>query len=611
MIPTIHLDQDSFEDIFEKAKKRIPVVFPEWSNFNTNDSGIALVELFSWMAEMQEYHMDQIGSRHLLTYLKILGIKPKKKTPSCGLVQCWGVKKNQVLTQGSLWKAGAVPFETANDTFLFRGRILDYRVLDKNGNCRMEGQMDEVNSMNLNIPVFGVSPWMQDTFIITLDTPMVPGRDHGFYVKLKEDYEVLRNPIGENEFIPLVTLSYEYETNTGWEELSVTRDDTLGMLKSGILTLRLLEDREGLFQNKGYRIRIRLVQGEYDVYPVLEKLALNPVEVVQWETAVRTGEKIMIGEGSGFPNQTYSLSTEHGMETSVEIQVERAEKPSCLEKWIRVEDFYRSGPESHHYMVDESTGTVIFGDGIYGMAPEGSIYLTFFRTTLGAGGNIKKGQLYFAGAGEKQSFFGTNETETQGGRDEETIEECFQRLGAALIESDRAVTNEDYEAVIKRTPGLMIQRVRAIDGNNNTVNVVVEPYTNVRRGILTREYRRNIMNYVEKRRLIGTKVILFPPQYIQIFLSVHLELSSYYKDIENLIKNKIYEYFQAKQGEFGKPVIYSLVYGFIESIQHVKRILSLNMETQGQEITRNLNQDVIIPFHGIVHLENIECKLSC
>lgn len=74
MIPTIRLDEENFQEIFETARKRIPLLYPEWTNFNENDSGIALLELFSWLKEVQEFHLNQVGLEHESVYLKLLGV---------------------------------------------------------------------------------------------------------------------------------------------------------------------------------------------------------------------------------------------------------------------------------------------------------------------------------------------------------------------------------------------------------------------------------------------------------------------------------------------------------------------------------------------------------
>ena len=49
MIPTINLDDKTFDDIRDEAIRLIPRYCPEWTNHNASDPGITLIELFSWM----------------------------------------------------------------------------------------------------------------------------------------------------------------------------------------------------------------------------------------------------------------------------------------------------------------------------------------------------------------------------------------------------------------------------------------------------------------------------------------------------------------------------------------------------------------------------------
>ena len=52
MIPTVNLDDRTFDDIKNEAIRLIPRYCPEWTNHNESDPGITLIELFSWMTEM-------------------------------------------------------------------------------------------------------------------------------------------------------------------------------------------------------------------------------------------------------------------------------------------------------------------------------------------------------------------------------------------------------------------------------------------------------------------------------------------------------------------------------------------------------------------------------
>ena len=71
------LDDQRFEDIVTEAKKRIPQLCAEWTDFNEHDPGITLIELFAWYKQMQQYHLDQITADHLRMFLKLMGIVPE------------------------------------------------------------------------------------------------------------------------------------------------------------------------------------------------------------------------------------------------------------------------------------------------------------------------------------------------------------------------------------------------------------------------------------------------------------------------------------------------------------------------------------------------------
>lgn len=53
MISLPKLDDQNYAEIVEAAKRRIPVIFPEWTDFNEHDPGITVIELFAWLKEMR------------------------------------------------------------------------------------------------------------------------------------------------------------------------------------------------------------------------------------------------------------------------------------------------------------------------------------------------------------------------------------------------------------------------------------------------------------------------------------------------------------------------------------------------------------------------------
>lgn len=74
-LPLENLDNKTFEQLVEEAKKRIPIYAPGWTDHNLHDPGITLVELFAWLLEMQIYRLNMVTDDAMWTFLKLVGIE--------------------------------------------------------------------------------------------------------------------------------------------------------------------------------------------------------------------------------------------------------------------------------------------------------------------------------------------------------------------------------------------------------------------------------------------------------------------------------------------------------------------------------------------------------
>ncbi len=82
MIELPNLDDQRFSDIVEAAKRRIPVIFPEWTDFNEHDPGITMIELFAWLKEMQQYYLNRLSDSSYENMLRMLGVEIDRETPA-------------------------------------------------------------------------------------------------------------------------------------------------------------------------------------------------------------------------------------------------------------------------------------------------------------------------------------------------------------------------------------------------------------------------------------------------------------------------------------------------------------------------------------------------
>lgn len=75
MIPSPNLDDRTFQELVEEAKRLIPQYCPEWTNFNPSDPGITLIELYAWMTELMLYRLNKVPEKNYLAFLELMGVR--------------------------------------------------------------------------------------------------------------------------------------------------------------------------------------------------------------------------------------------------------------------------------------------------------------------------------------------------------------------------------------------------------------------------------------------------------------------------------------------------------------------------------------------------------
>jgi hypothetical protein len=694
MLPVINLDDENFSDIFEEARKMISGVYPRWTDYNEHDPGITFLELFSWFKEMQQFHMNQIGRENYLMYLKLLGMKQQKKLPAQALVTFTGIARGFELPKRSKLYAGEICFETTD-----RENLEDMRILGCFSKCRSREAVVEEGSLNsgsrMKFFLFGEHPEKNDEFILKFDRPFEAGLVHSIYFELFEEYPVKRNPITDENFIPLAKLSLHYYGEGGWVPCELVKDETHELIQSGKLYFRpdaAMREAEG-----GCLLKIRLEECSYEVPPVLQEISLNVMKLVQTDTEseyedyviarqeekaykllldsylARNGiQEVFIREekgfrlfydyrtereegrivlyfddlfenreesrvtlrvvnyrsgfgyrrsheANGFPYQSIDLEDGDIFAGSLELLAEDELAPGHYIQWEKVENFSCSTAVDRHYVFDDVNGVIRFGDCENGKAPEGNVIIIGYATSLGVRGNVKAKQIsLFADApGEIRV---SNKDNASKGCDRETMENCFKRFVREFRQVRRAITNEDYEQIIKSTPGLMIENVKAIpvslrkkrDGSieENCVTVVVQQYGAGRRDALNGAYLGNICRLLDKKRLVGTKIEILSPEYIGISVYVEVTVKPHYISAYETVKTAVENYFNKSGGEFGKPVLFSEIYGIIDVLDCVSQVQNLTVNSQGRGIVRSMNGDLILPANGLIYLKEARYTVS-
>ncbi len=81
MLPQVRFDTDQFRDLIEEYRTLIAGIYPEWTDYNYHDPGMTFLELFAWMKENQQFHMEQLGDAHYEAFFRLLGFEREGEGP--------------------------------------------------------------------------------------------------------------------------------------------------------------------------------------------------------------------------------------------------------------------------------------------------------------------------------------------------------------------------------------------------------------------------------------------------------------------------------------------------------------------------------------------------
>lgn len=614
MLPQIQVDTDQFQDMIEEYRTLIAGIYPEWTDYNYHDPGMTFLELFAWMKENQQFHMEQLGDAHYEAFFRLLGFEREGRSPA-GLLALGAPAGDRSIPKGARFQAGGMIFETAEEENL-TDALTGAVYVGADGTAGEAADLKRPQSMGrLYFYPFGKAPAPGDSCIFLYDRPLQRETVYHMFLEMEKKQESLRNPRRPGEpFTPLTEVRWSVHTEDGWEPAELLYDETDGLLFGGRIGFSFKAQMTPLTEEWGreiagnYALRAELHKNTYDLPPLLSGITMNQVALLQKETWRTNGTPFIVADGNGFPDQEYALPWKEPMAASVRLEVEDVLAPGQFVPWRQTRDLSSCGPSELCYQVDEDQGTVRFGDGFCGMPPEGRIRLLSMEETKGSRGNVTQGTRLMpeeapAWGGELFVY-----RITSPGRDRETMEKALLRLGTEGPAPLRAVTAADYEKAAMETPGLILysSKVLPAPARSNQVVLVVRPGDGRRNLPLSEGYRTNLYRFLDRRRLLGTRLKLVSPEYIELRLYLEVSVMPQFRQAETMIREAAVRWFSRQGTSFGEPVSYGELYGVIDSLPCVRRLRLLNLETSSTAVSRNQGGDLIPPENGVFLLKQIE-----
>ncbi|NIM15083.1 MAG: putative baseplate assembly protein [Candidatus Aminicenantes bacterium] len=592
-LPIPKLDDRTFAELVEEARKLIPIYTPRWTNHNLSDPGMTLMDLFAWLTEMQLYNLDFISEAHLLKYLALLGMRPRPASEARVELQLElnGDESNVCITvpKGTHFKTDsstfALTFESEEEIEVIPivlKKVVSY------SNYRFIDVTGFNDSAKTYFHAFGEHPRERDALYLGFDLKISLEDLAGKTLRLAVyPYEDDLPPVGEGlpgedksdlcvspaaEAVWEVWKSENKDNGgngdngnngnngdngdngdkEGWVPLTVTAaDENVPVLsRQGFLSFDFPEGVIKLIPNEFPQnlkdelkeidlllwIRCRLKKAGYEIPPRIDRILPNVVSAVEGETLEDEWES------SGLPHQVFKTRKYPIVPGSQTINIEDA-------TWEAVMDFDVSGPGDPHYVMEPTKGEIRFSNGINGAIPTKGKKITIsYRSGGGIKGNIKANTI----KGTDVSGINVdNPYPAYGGEDAEPVKNAYTRLKRNLGISYTAVTAGDYEYIAKATPGLRVARARAViigdDGVQkstgnlneeipfNEVIVVVIPYSFLEKPLPGESFKQAVCRYLELHRLIATAIKVSDPDYVRVSVTGEIKVKPGY-DAEQIKK---------------------------------------------------------------------------
>lgn len=447
----------------------------------------------------------------------------------------------------------------------------------------------------------------------------------------------LLNKINKNK--RSVSLIWEYWNGECWKNLDFS-DYTDSFHNSGFVKFIIPNDitTHNLFEKQLCWLRCVKLNGSFEKVPVILDILQNCVYAINADTY----KNEILGSGNGGPNQKFRLThtdilpgltlvvNEGSIPSKNEINKMKNDgimEPYTLtedEVWVsykEVKNFYNSDSFSRHFIIDYSTGDVIFGDGIHGInPPKGKFNIKVKEYKVGGGikGNITNNKLQFLTQSIPYISGCNNPLPAEGGADMETVEELKSRAVGIFKSLNRAVTREDFEWLSCEASSA-VGRAHCL--NNKTIDgkirTIIIPRINKNifqheKLIPSKELIRRVKNYLDDRKMLGTSILVTGPVYRNFNLSIELLFKNNITNSEyeiNQIKEKLLIFFNPILGgdgngtQFGKPVTKGMVLKTLENQYSILTINKINITDNDANVfveTLLLQEDEI-PF-----LEKIE-----
>jgi predicted phage baseplate assembly protein len=538
-LPTPNLDDRRFQDLVDDAKRLVQQRCPEWTDHNVSDPGVTLIEAFAQMVDQLIYRLNRVPDRHYIKFLDLLGVQLFPPTAATGTVTFWLAAPQPAAVMVRAETEVATPRTDIEEPVVF-GTTEELPIVPCELRCvatQAAGRDPSDGTVQLEsgqLPCFSDVPRPGDALLVGLSNA-VPS----CAVVLRFDC-----PVRGHGIDPLhPPLAWEAWNGAGWTECEVEHDETGGFNRSGDVLLHVPASHRAslIAQQRAGWLRCQVVpavadQPEYADTPQIAALRAFTIGATVGIVHAETIHDEVLGVSDGTPGQRFALQRRPVLPADRPAVLHVSDEVAGWTDWLPVADFALSAGNDRYYRLDSVAGTVEFGPAVRqpdgglrqygGIPPKGStLRMSAYRVGGGSGGNIARGQIRVLKTSVPYVTRVENRDAASGGVEGETVENAKLRGPLELRASGRAVTAEDFEG-LAHAAAPDAARIRCVAASEDSgapavCLLVVPKVTPDSQGALPdeelrrppTELLRRIAAHLDARRLVGTRLLVAPPEY--------------------------------------------------------------------------------------------------
>lgn len=560
---TPRLDDRTFEDLVQEARRRIPLYTPEWTDHNLSDPGITLLELFAWLTDVMLYRLNRVPDKHYIKLMELIGMQLEEPVAADTDVTFWLSAPQEAPIDIPQYTEVATPQSANNPAIIFTtsekftvrpaelSQALTSEPPKKSGASRTYRALDlkRLAVGGDNSRMFSETPKDGDAIFFGFKTDL-----SNHIVGLEMDVDIAGGAGVDPSRPPYKWQALTSTSPIEWTDCELDVDGTRSFNVPGIIRLHLPDLEQAEIDGKrAYWLRCRIIEPPEGVPTYRKSPILRQLKAASWGGTVPASHANVVrdeilGRSDGTPGQSFFLENTPVLARDTDETLIVRISNEQEETWVEVPDFASSGQTDRHFTIDSFTGELRFGPAIrlrdgtmqrYGGIPpkDARIVMQKYRHGGGATGNVQRGALNVLKTSIPYITRVMNRRSAVGGLDQESLEHAKLRVPGYLRALERAVTASDYEQLaVAAAPG-KISRVFALQPPNSAigeVKVLLIPAVADPTGfiepddlVIDNDVKKDVHAYLDERRLLTTRLDVTSPAYYWIATRIRMRVSDH------------------------------------------------------------------------------------